>query len=104
MTSRVPRRPPRHASREPCHRYSLYTPPGATGRSAQYVLASARAPSATRSNRRTAAAPSPASTRSLLSTPALDAAYIVPYGEGGDHALENGLLLRADVHRLFDEG
>lgn len=38
------------------------------------------------------------------SLPALDAAHIVPYGEGGDHALENGLLLRADVHRLFDSG
>lgn len=38
------------------------------------------------------------------SLPALDAAHIVPYGEGGDHALENGLLLRADVHRLFDGG
>jgi len=38
------------------------------------------------------------------SLPALDAAHIVPYGDGGDHALENGLLLRADVHRLFDGG
>ncbi|MGB3542626.1 HNH endonuclease [Rubrivirga sp.] len=38
------------------------------------------------------------------SLPALDAAHIVPYGEGGSHALENGLLLRADVHRLFDRG
>ena len=38
------------------------------------------------------------------SLPALDAAHIVPYGDGGDHALENGLLLRADVHRLFDRG
>lgn len=36
--------------------------------------------------------------------PALDAAHIVPYGEGGEHALENGLLLRADLHRLFDGG
>ena len=38
------------------------------------------------------------------SLPALDAAHILPYGDGGDHALENGLLLRADVHRLFDRG
>lgn len=38
------------------------------------------------------------------SLPALDAAHIVPYSFGGDHALENGLLLRADVHRLFDRG
>ena len=38
------------------------------------------------------------------SLPALDAAHIVPYGDGGDHALENGLLLRADIHRLFDRG
>lgn len=38
------------------------------------------------------------------SLPALDAAHITPYGDGGDHALDNGLLLRADVHRLFDAG
>ena len=38
------------------------------------------------------------------SLPALDAAHITPYGDGGDHALDNGLLLRADVHRLFDRG
>ena len=38
------------------------------------------------------------------SLPALDAAHIVPYGAGGEHAVENGLLLRADVHRLFDAG
>ena len=39
------------------------------------------------------------------SLPALDAAHIVPYGEdSAGHTLENGLLLRADVHRLFDRG
>ena len=38
------------------------------------------------------------------SLPALDAAHITPFGDGGDHALDNGLLLRADVHRLFDRG
>ena len=39
------------------------------------------------------------------SLPALDAAHIVPYGDDvAGHALENGLLLRADVHRLFDAG
>ena len=39
------------------------------------------------------------------SLPALDAAHIVPYGEDSTgHTLENGLLLRADVHRLFDRG
>lgn len=38
------------------------------------------------------------------SLPALDAAHIVPYGEGGSHDLTNGLLLRADVHRLYDSG
>ena len=39
------------------------------------------------------------------SLPALDAAHIVPYGQdAAGHALENGLLLRADVHRLFDRG
>ena len=39
------------------------------------------------------------------SLPALDAAHIVPFGEdAAGHTLENGLLLRADVHRLFDRG
>jgi putative restriction endonuclease len=38
------------------------------------------------------------------SLPALDAAHIVPYGEGGPHEIPNGLLLRADVHRLYDRG
>ncbi len=38
------------------------------------------------------------------SLPALDAAHIVPFGEGGQHVVENGLLLRADVHRLYDRG
>lgn len=38
------------------------------------------------------------------SLPALDAAHIRPYGEGGEHEVRNGLLLRADLHRLFDKG
>lgn len=39
------------------------------------------------------------------SLPALDAAHIIPYGtDMAGHTLENGLLLRADVHRLFDAG
>jgi putative restriction endonuclease len=36
--------------------------------------------------------------------PALEAAHIRPYGEDGPHRLENGLLLRADLHKLFDDG
>jgi putative restriction endonuclease len=36
--------------------------------------------------------------------PALDAAHIRPYGEGGEHRLPNGILLRRDVHSLFDAG
>jgi putative restriction endonuclease len=36
--------------------------------------------------------------------PILDAAHIRPYGEGGDHEITNGLLIRTDVHRLFDLG
>jgi putative restriction endonuclease len=35
---------------------------------------------------------------------ALEAAHIVPYSEHGDHDVRNGLLLRADFHRLFDVG
>lgn len=38
------------------------------------------------------------------SLPVLEAAHIRPYGEGGDHELRNGLLLRSDLHRLFDKG
>jgi len=36
--------------------------------------------------------------------PVLDAAHIRPVGEGGQHRIDNGLLLRSDVHRLFDAG
>lgn len=38
------------------------------------------------------------------SLPVLEAAHIRPYGEGGEHAVRNGLLLRSDLHRLFDRG
>ncbi len=36
--------------------------------------------------------------------PVLEAAHIHPVASGGLHRLDNGLLLRADVHRLFDLG
>jgi putative restriction endonuclease len=36
--------------------------------------------------------------------PILDAAHIRPYGQGGEHDVRNGLLLRTDIHRLFDLG
>lgn len=35
---------------------------------------------------------------------ALEAAHIVPYSREGTHDVTNGLLLRADFHRLFDVG
>ena len=35
--------------------------------------------------------------------PALDAAHIRPR-QGGEHAATNGLLLRRDIHSLFDAG
>jgi putative restriction endonuclease len=38
------------------------------------------------------------------SLPALEAAHIRPYADGGEHAISNGLLLRSDIHRLFDKG
>jgi len=38
------------------------------------------------------------------SLPALEAAHIRPYGQGGEHAVNNGLLMRSDLHRLFDRG
>jgi putative restriction endonuclease len=34
----------------------------------------------------------------------LEAAHIVPYSGEGGHDVRNGLLLRADFHRLFDAG
>lgn len=38
------------------------------------------------------------------SGPVLEAAHIVPYGRGGEHRVDNGLLLRSDLHRLYDRG
>ena len=38
------------------------------------------------------------------SLPALEAAHVRPYADGGAHALPNRLLLRADIHRLYDAG
>ena len=36
--------------------------------------------------------------------PALEAAHIRPVAEEGKHRIDNGLLLRSDVHKLFDAG
>jgi putative restriction endonuclease len=36
--------------------------------------------------------------------PVLDASHIKPYSKGGPHAVSNGLLLRQDLHTLFDRG
>jgi len=38
------------------------------------------------------------------SAPVLEAAHIVPYSLGGEHRVNNGLLLRSDLHRLYDRG
>jgi len=38
------------------------------------------------------------------SLPALDAAHIRPVAKDGPNDVANGLLLRADLHRLFDHG
>jgi putative restriction endonuclease len=37
-------------------------------------------------------------------TPVLDAAHIRPVAEDGVNAVSNGLLLRSDVHKMFDKG
>ena len=37
-------------------------------------------------------------------SPVLQAAHIRPVTEGGEHRLDNGLLLRSDIHTLFDRG
>ena len=36
--------------------------------------------------------------------PVLQAAHIQPVTQGGQHRVDNGLLLRSDVHTLFDRG
>jgi putative restriction endonuclease len=36
--------------------------------------------------------------------PVLQAAHIRPVAAGGEHRLDNGLLLRSDIHTLFDRG
>jgi putative restriction endonuclease len=36
--------------------------------------------------------------------PALEAAHIRPYADGGSHEPQNGILLRRDIHALFDAG
>ena len=36
--------------------------------------------------------------------PALEAAHIQPVTQEGKHRIDNGLLLRSDIHRLFDSG
>jgi putative restriction endonuclease len=36
--------------------------------------------------------------------PVLQAAHIQPVSQGGRHLISNGLLLRSDVHTLFDRG
>jgi putative restriction endonuclease len=36
--------------------------------------------------------------------PALEAAHIKPFSESGPHRIDNGILFRSDIHRLFDAG
>lgn len=36
--------------------------------------------------------------------PTLEAAHIKPFSDSGPHLVENGILLRSDIHRLFDTG
>ena len=36
--------------------------------------------------------------------PVLEAAHIKPYAEAGPNHISNGLLLRSDMHKLFDDG
>jgi putative restriction endonuclease len=38
------------------------------------------------------------------SLPALEAAHIRAYKDDGPHLVSNGILMRADLHRLFDKG
>jgi len=36
--------------------------------------------------------------------PALEAVHIKPFGDSGPHQGQNGVLFRADIHKLFDAG
>ncbi len=36
--------------------------------------------------------------------PVLEAAHIKPFAEDGPHQVSNGILLRSDLHKLFDLG
>ena len=36
--------------------------------------------------------------------PVLESAHIKPYASSGPHSVDNGLLLRSDLHKLFDLG
>src|ERR1035437_3693173 len=36
--------------------------------------------------------------------PVLESAHIKPYADGGEHRVDNGMLLRSDIHKLFDRG
>jgi putative restriction endonuclease len=36
--------------------------------------------------------------------PVLEAAHVKPYSDGGEHRVDNGLLLKSDLHTLFDRG
>jgi putative restriction endonuclease len=37
------------------------------------------------------------------SLPALEASHIIPHSQKGPNTVDNGLLLRADIHRLYDQ-
>lgn len=36
--------------------------------------------------------------------PVLEAAHIKPFSNSGPHVISNGILLRSDIHKLFDSG
>lgn len=36
--------------------------------------------------------------------PVLEAVHIKPYSEKGPHLVQNGILLRSDIHKIFDTG
>lgn len=36
--------------------------------------------------------------------PALEAGHIKPFSDSGPHRVDNGILLRSDIHKLFDQG
>lgn len=92
VMERMPRVQPEEASEDPAVRYGYSMAPYRIGQGAFKVMV------ADAYNRRCAISEE----RTL---PVLEAAHIIPFSaEGSSNAVTNGMLLRRDIHTLFDQG